>query len=215
MGDNPHIPGRIGWVNNIPIILLAAGQSSRMGGEDKLMREIDGCPLLRRSAQIAMTAGPVIVALPPEPHPRHAALRGLPARAVSVPDAHEGMNASLRRALAALPSGAPAAMVLLADLPDLTRKNLEQVMRAVDDYPGNLIWRGATQTGEPGHPVIFHRSLWPELSSLTGDDGASPVVRRHSDRVHLVPLPGIRARFDLDTPGDWSDWMAKNTGTKK
>lgn len=196
-------------MDKIPILLLAAGQSRRMGGADKLMQEIDGEPLLRRSASIAMTAGPVIVALPPAPHPRHGALAGLDIVVVEVPDAAEGMNASLRRAVTALPPQAPAAMVLLADLPDLTAQDLSHVLAAIDFSSKNLVWRGATEDGRPGHPVVFHKALFPELLALTGDGGAQSVAQAHKDRQVLVPLPGQNARTDLDTPEAWADWRAK------
>lgn len=196
-------------MDKIPILLLAAGQSRRMGGADKLMQEIDGEPLLRRSARIAMTAGPVIVALPPAPHPRHGALAGLDIVVVEVPDAAEGMNASLRRAVTALPPQAPAAMVLLADLPDLTAQDLSHVLAAIDFSSKNLVWRGATEDGRPGHPVVFHKALFPELLALTGDGGAQSVAQAHKDRQVLVPLPGQNARTDLDTPEAWADWRAK------
>ncbi|MEX0320298.1 MAG: NTP transferase domain-containing protein [Ruegeria sp.] len=193
-------------MSEIPIILLAAGQSSRMGGTDKLMQQVDGIPLLRRAAGIARQVGPVFVALPPQPHPRYSALSGLDVGIVEVPDAAEGMNASLRRAIAALPEQTPAAMILLADLPDLTVEDLQTTLYAVSKFPACKIWRGATEDGKPGHPVIFHRSLFPELIALTGDNGAHSVTRRHPENVHLVPLPGQRARLDLDTPADWQDW---------
>ncbi|NDW43918.1 NTP transferase domain-containing protein [Ruegeria sp. PrR005] len=196
-------------MDKIPILLLAAGQSRRMGGADKLMQEIDGEPLLRRSASIAMTAGPVIAALPPAPHPRHGALAGLDIEIVEVPDAAEGMNASLRRAVAALPPQAPAAMVLLADLPDLTAQDLSHVLAAIDFSSNNLVWRGATEDGRPGHPVVFHCALFPELLALTGDGGAQSVAQAYKDRQMLVPLPGQNARTDLDTPEAWADWRAK------
>ncbi|HCE71744.1 MAG TPA: 4-diphosphocytidyl-2C-methyl-D-erythritol synthase [Ruegeria sp.] len=193
----------------IPILLLAAGQSRRMGGADKLMQEIDGMPLLRRTALRAIPVAPVIAALPPAPHPRHGALVGLTLDIVEVPDAAEGMNASLRRAVAALPPETPAAMILLADLPDLTESDLNTVRRAVDFSQKNLIWRGATEDGQPGHPVVFHRCLFPQLLALRGDQGAQPLVRDHADRVALVPLPGQHARTDLDTPEAWADWRAR------
>ncbi|MCE8518203.1 nucleotidyltransferase family protein [Ruegeria pomeroyi] len=193
----------------IPILLLAAGQSRRMGGADKLMQEIDGEPLLRRSAKIALTAGPVIAALPPAPHPRHGALAGLDIEIVEVPDATEGMNASLRRAVAALPPQTPAAMVLLADLPDLTAQDLSHVLAAIDLSSNNLVWRGATEDGRPGHPVVFHKALFPELLALTGDGGAQSVAQAYKDRQMLVRLPGQNARTDLDTPEAWANWRAK------
>ncbi|MDP5216097.1 nucleotidyltransferase family protein [Ruegeria sp. 2205SS24-7] len=196
-------------MSSIPIILLAAGASSRMGGGDKLMRSIEGEPLLRRTARRALSAGPVHVALPPEPHPRHAALSGLDVHIVPVPDAAEGMNASLRRTLATIPPAAPAAMVLLADLPDITNDDLNNVMQAVDLKSDTLIWRGTAETGKPGHPVVFARSLFPELLTLTGDAGAQSVAHSHADQTICVPLPGHNALRDLDTEQDWSDWLAR------
>lgn len=196
---------------SIPIVVLAAGAASRMRGQDKLLLGVGGEPLLRRCLRRALAAarGPVVVALPPAPHPRHAALAGLGAIPVEVPDAGEGINASLRAAIARLPAGATAAMILLADLPDLTADDLNVVMQAVADQPDFLIWRGTGADGAAGHPVVFSRVLFAELSALTGDGGAQQVVRRHAGRVAAVPLPGDHARFDLDTPEAWAEWRQR------
>lgn len=193
-------------MTEIPVILLAAGQSSRMGGQDKLMQPIGADPLLRRAAQRAQAVGPVIVALPPAPHPRHDALDGLDVQRVGIADAREGMNASLRGALACVPQDAPAVMVLLSDLPDLTSDDLRAVRHSMITHPDKLIWRGATQDGKPGHPVVFHRSLFDQLSALTGDGGAQNVVKGCGAMVHLHKLPGRNALLDLDTPDDWEAW---------
>lgn len=195
-------------MRELPILLLAAGQSRRMGGRDKLMEPVAGQPLLRVMAKRACDAwlGPVIVALPPAPHPRHAALDGLTIHRIAVPDAAEGLSASLKRGLQALPKDAPAVMILLADLPDLTAEDMQAVAQAVDLASDVLIWRGATPEGAPGHPVIVARALFPEIAALSGDQGAQPVIRRHADRVALVPLPGRHALNDLDTPEDWAAW---------
>ncbi|SFU07327.1 nucleotidyltransferase family protein [Sedimentitalea nanhaiensis] len=195
---------------DMPIIVLAAGQSSRMGGLDKLMQIVDGVPLIRRQVDLARgaTAGPVIVALPPPPHPRYHALNGTGAQRLPVPDAAEGMNASLRTAIAAVPQGTPAAMVLLGDLPDLTLQDLNAALRAVDLNSDTLIWRGATETGKPGHPVVFSARLFDRIAKLTGDGGGREIVASAQGRVKLIPLPGNRARLDLDTPQDWADWRA-------
>ena len=193
----------------IPILLLAAGASSRMGGTDKLMTPVHGQPLLRRSAKVACAAGngPVLVALPPAPHPRHGALDGLDLIPVEVGNAAEGMNASLRALLAAIPGPADAVMVLLADLPDLTAEDLNLVLQSVDTTSETLIWRGVNAAGKPGHPVVFSARLVPELAALTGDGGAQSVVRRHRDHVALIPLPNDHALHDLDTPEDWAAWQ--------
>jgi CTP:molybdopterin cytidylyltransferase MocA len=192
----------------IPILILAAGASSRMRGVDKLMLPVDGQPLLRRiaAAACAAGAGPVLVALPPAPHPRHGALDGLDLIRVGVADAAEGMNASLRAVLAAIPGPFEAVMVLLADLPGLTAGDLKHIIQCVDTKTENLIWRGMTETGAPGHPVVFSARLLPELAALHGDGGAQSVVQRHRDRMVPIPLPGDHAHRDLDTPEDWAAW---------
>ncbi|MGZ2257756.1 nucleotidyltransferase family protein [Roseobacter sp. A03A-229] len=196
---------------DLPVIVLAAGQSRRMRGADKLLEEIDGVPLLRRQAELAcsVTSAPVLVALPPAPHPRYQCLDALAVNRVPVPDAKEGMNASLRTAFAALPPDAPAAMLLLADLPELTRDDLNDVLQAIDLKSDIQIWRGATEAGKPGHPIVFAATLFPAFAKLSGDGGGRDVVSQAGEHVKLIPLPGQRARRDLDTPEDWAAWRAE------
>lgn len=195
---------------DIPIIVLAAGQSRRMRGLDKMLQPVAGRPLLRRQANLAcsVTTGPVLIALPPRPHPRYQCLDALAVNRVPVPDAAEGMSASIRAALAALPASSPAVMLLLGDLPDLQESDLKKVLGAVDLDSDTLIWRGATQSGKPGHPIVFSAALFDQLRAVTGDTGGQPVVAAAADRVMLIPLPDNRARLDLDTPQDWAAWRA-------
>ncbi|MDF1727651.1 MAG: nucleotidyltransferase family protein [Sulfitobacter sp.] len=201
---------------SFPVILLAAGQSRRMQGRDKVLEEVEGMPLLRRQALMArgVTAGDVIVALPPPPHPRYDVLAGIDLLCLPVMKAAEGMNASLRTAIAALPPGAPCAMLVLGDLPELTLDDLKTVAQSVDLKAQMLIWRGATQEGKPGHPVVFHRDLFPAFADLTGDSGGRELVARAGDRVQLIPLPGNRARADLDTPEAWAAWRKKQAKSR-
>jgi CTP:molybdopterin cytidylyltransferase MocA len=195
---------------DIPIILLAAGSSSRMRGRDKLMEDIDGVPLLRHQAQkaCAATSAPVFITLPAAPHPRYASVADLQAHVIPVPHASEGLSASLRTAIVALPAGTPAAMVLLADLPDVTVDDLQAVAAAVDLETDTLIWRGATQDGAPGHPTVFRSSLFDAIGDLTGDAGGRELMALAQGRVKMIPLDGDQARSDLDTPEDWAAWRA-------
>ncbi|WP_010138736.1 nucleotidyltransferase family protein [Oceanicola sp. S124] len=194
----------------IATILLAAGTSSRMRGRDKLMEEIDGTPLLRRMAQVVTSAGlgPLYVALPELPHPRARAriqaLEGLPRIAVPVPEASEGMGASLRTAVSALAWPLRGVMVLPADMPDITAADLRLVASAFRGEPLPIL-RGASGK-TPGHPVLFPPDLVPDLRELRGDRGAASVIAAHVARLHLVPLPGAHAVTDLDAPEAWDEW---------
>lgn len=196
---------------DIPILILAAGQSSRMRGRDKLMEVVGGAPLIRRQADLARlaTVGPVLVTLPPGPNARRDALKGCDVQIVPVPDAAEGLSASLRRGLLAVPHKATEAMVLLADLPELTSDDLRTVCAAVDPDGRALIRRGATSDGKPGHPIVFSKVLFGDLCAQKGDAGGSSVAAAHMDRTVLVPLANQRARRDLDTPEDWAAWRAQ------
>jgi CTP:molybdopterin cytidylyltransferase MocA len=189
------------------ILILAAGSASRMRGADKLLEDIHGEPLLARSARVALATGcRVTVTLPPDRPGRLVAIQGLAVTPVIVPDAAQGMAASLIAGLRALPAAAPVLMVL-ADLPDLTTKDLQACLAVWAKDP-RAIPRGAAADGTPGHPVGFPPDLRAELLALTGDTGARAVLARHADRLHLVRLPGTHATTDLDTPEEWATWRA-------
>lgn len=201
-------------ITDIPILVLAAGASTRMRGRDKLLEPVAGEPLLRRQARIARgaTRGPVIVALPVAPHPRYQVLAGLDVVLLGVEDAASGMGHTIATGIAAMPPAAPAAMLLLADMPELTTEDLQRVAAAVDPGSGDLIWRGATQTGALGHPIVFSAELFAELRSLSGDSGGREVVAAAKPRVVAIALPGNRALADLDTPEDWIAWRSAQEG---
>lgn len=191
-----------------PILILAAGQSSRMRGADKLLQDIDGAPLLAHVVERAVATGhPVFTAMPGPQHPRYNVMRDLPACCYDIPDAREGMSGTIRGALKRLPP-CDAFMLLLADLPEIQTEDMLAVFQARTDNPDNLIWRGATVDGKPGHPIIFDAKLRPSLSELEGDGGGDVVVKAHMDQTMLVNLPDNRARLDLDTPEDWAAWRA-------
>ena len=193
----------------LPILILAAGQSSRMRGIDKLLEQIDGVALLRRQIDIALAVGgPVFVALPAPAHPRTLQLTGTQAQPIFVPKASEGLGVTLREGVAALPPY-PAFMVVLADLAALETSDLQAIIEARAKTPNYLIWRGATDAGKPGHPIIFDASLRPAFADLAGDTGGAAILKSHKAQTCLVPLLGNRALLDLDTPEDWARWRAE------
>ncbi len=189
----------------IPILILAAGASSRMAPRDKLLEPVAGEPILRRTARIALGASTsVIVVLPPDRPARTAALDGLPVQTVIATDAALGMTASLRAGILAAPQ-APGLMVLPADMPGFQTSDLIHLIGLFVQDPARLL-RGSSDNGQPGHPAIFPRDLWPALAALTGDEGGRSVIIANRHRLTLVPLPGDRAILDLDTPEDWDAW---------
>jgi len=188
------------------ILILAAGASSRMGHRDKLMEEVSGQPLLSVMCTRALETGAQVYVCRPGPdHPRCAVLpEG--AFPVWVPDAAEGMAASIRTGVMALPDATSDVMILPADMPELTAEDLQHVWAA---HVTQGLTRGASADGNPGHPVIFPRDLFRELETLRGDEGAKAVLVRHRQRLNIVPLPDNHALTDLDTPEAWEAWRSR------
>lgn len=196
----------------VHLIVLAAGASRRMQGEDKLLRPIDGTPLLRRSVQTALAsaADHVHVVLPDGHTARRAALNGLENWHRIDTRLHlEGIAGSIRAGLAGLPDTAEAVLILPADLPQMSMAAINEVVDAYRQSPDKGVFRAVDQDGQGGHPTLFDRRFFESLRGLEGDSGAQALIRRHREQTCLVRIEGYAATLDLDTPEAWSAYEAQ------
>lgn len=108
----------------------------------------------------------------------------------------DGIGESIRQGIQALPSNTTGILILPADLPYIQPVTLTKVKNALTKYP---IARPIHQ-GQAGHPVGFDQSLFPELKQLTGDQGASALVKAHT--CHLIDTDDFGAIYDIDHPND-------------
>ncbi|MEP2533197.1 nucleotidyltransferase family protein [Shimia sp.] len=192
------------------ILLLAAGRSSRMRGADKLLNTVQNAPLIVTMTKRALATGlPVSVCLPDLTGPRANALHSLAVSMVPVADADLGMAHSIRAGTSTLPDDCSAIMILPADMPEITARDLRQMHTAHKAAPTAII-RGASADGRPGHPVVFPKSTFNKLAGISGDTGAKPVISGFDGEIRLVPLPAQHALTDLDTPEDWQNWHARS-----
>lgn len=189
----------------IPILILAAGQSSRMRGKDKLLMDVGGQPLLARQIEMAAGIGQVFVAISPDQTMRMEVAACCGATVIATHDSAEGIGGTLRNAVPLLPCTGTF-MVLLPDLISLDTKDLLDLVKASHEHNEHVIWRGATADGAAGHPIIFDDQLRPLFTSLCGDRGANSIVAQHAQQTYLHRFSDNRARYDLDTPEDWDAW---------
>ena len=190
-------------MTDVAIILLAAGASNRMKPADKLLEFIDGTPLiLRQLRRCCAASGNVTVVLHAGDAKRRAWITDSPARIVTTPE--RAMSASLRAGIAGCT--APAAMVVLADMPDVTTQDMETLLAAHRAHPQDII-QATTADGRRGQPVIFPAKYYADIAQLQGDAGAKPIVQTNGAR-HIA-LPDEHAITDLDTPEDWATWRAR------
>lgn len=181
-------------------VLLAAGQSRRMGQQNKLLVGFDGEPLVRRTAErlLASSSAGTVVVLGHQAQAVRDALSGLDLRMVENTDFATGLASSLKAGIRALPPSADGALVALADMPGITAADLDRLFEAFVAAGGQAIVR-ATHGGKRGNPVILPRALYGEIEKLVGDTGARQIVETAPLEIVDVEL-GPAASLDVDTP---------------
>src|SRR5271165_1224830 len=185
----------------IGALLLAAGQSRRMGGPNKLLAEIDGIPMVAHVARrlLASRARPIIAVLGNQAETVDAALGKLPVERVRNPDFAAGLSTSLKRGIAALPPGLDGVIICLGDMPLITGRHLDRLIAAFNPLEGRAIIV-TTRRAKRGNPVLWSKRFFPEMAELAGDVGAKHLIGEHAELVAEVEMDDDAVLVDIDTP---------------
>ena len=197
----------------VAAVVLAAGDSTRMGAPKALLTAPDGQPFVVRISRAFTDAGvDQVVVVTGSAHDRIVEAVGQAALPVAVriarnPDPGRGQLSSLWTGMdAVVAADTQGLLMTLVDVPMLSAATVEAVVSE---------WR---RTGAPivrpavgerhGHPVLFDRALFDELRQAPLEGGAKTVVRRHESRiVHVVP-PDDGCLRDIDTPEDYRNLLS-------
>jgi len=207
MADRPQprdrSPGKAAaHAPRIAAIVLAAGQSRRMGGINKLVAEIDGGPMVARVADavLASRARPIVVVTGYEQDRVRSALAGRDVCFAHNPDYGEGLSTSLRTGLAALADAdIDGAIICLGDMPDITAAVIDSLIAAYDPVEGRAICV-PTYKGKRGNPVLWGRGFFADMAALTGDVGARHLIGANAEVVCEVPTDDDAVLLDIDSP---------------
>lgn len=186
----------------VAAVVLAAGQSRRMGSENKLLAPLGGAPLVCRAvaAAAASRARPVVVVTGHEADRVEAALAGMDVRTVRNPDYELGLSASLRAGLAALDKdGVSGALICLGDMPRVTAATLDRLIDAFEASGGRAVCAPVAD-GRRGNPVLWPADLFAAIKELAGDAGARELIARHADRLQTIDAAAAEIFHDVDTP---------------
>ena len=192
----------------IAAVLLAAGESSRMG-QPKPLLPWGGRPLLRCQVDALLEAGasPVIVVLGPTTLEAESLLTGMEGvQAVVNHRAPEGKTTSVRLGVEHVPGDAGGILLLAVDQP-----RTAGILRSVIDQHVNsgALVTHPTYRGRGGHPIIFDTSLAPELLAVTEErQGIREVVSRHREALQRVEMDDPMVRLDLNTMDDYRAALA-------
>ncbi|MBB3838048.1 molybdenum cofactor cytidylyltransferase [Runella defluvii] len=194
-------------MNKIGIIILAAGESKRMGSPKQLL-QIEGKSLIHRTAEIALATDcyPVVMVIGANKPQIAPEIVDLPLTIIDNPMWHEGMSSSVKMGLAGVYmtyKEIEAVIILVCDQPYLSVSLLERMIEIYTTKKPRLI---ACKYGEQlGVPALFDRTLFEELLNLKGDKGAKPVLMNHLDEAHILQFEA--GSIDLDTPDEYQAFL--------
>ncbi|WP_338690572.1 molybdopterin-binding/glycosyltransferase family 2 protein [Bradyrhizobium sp. 26S5] len=186
---------------NVAAIVLAAGRSTRMGGPNKLLAELDGKKLVRIVAEqaLASKASEVIVVTGHQSDLVEQALADLKVKFVRNPDFAGGLASSVKSGIGAVSDAADGAIVCLGDMPLIDAQLIDRLIETFEPDRGHLIAVPVSE-GRSGNPVLWSRRFFRELMTLDGDIGARHLIAKHAEVVAEVPVEGNSAFLDIDTP---------------
>ena len=190
----------------IACVILAAGRSSRMGPNNKLLEDLGGKPVLRRTVETALAsrARPVVVVTGHQAAEVEAVLTDLDVSIVHNPDYATGMASSLKVGIAELPSNLDGAIVALGDMPEVQTTDLDRMISAFEPKEQRSIIV-PVYDGNRGNPVLWSSELFPAMASLSGDVGARSIIANNAEYVVELELGTSAVLLDLDTPEALAD----------
>ncbi|MGG5821792.1 NTP transferase domain-containing protein [Falsiroseomonas sp. HW251] len=182
-------------------VVLAAGRSRRMAPLNKLLvPDNRGVPMIARVVDnvLASRARPVIVVTGHEREQVEEALASRPVILAHADDYAEGLSASLKAGLRAVPKEAEGILVCLGDMPLVAGDMLDRLLASFDPEEGRAIVQ-PTYRGKQGNPMLWSREFLPEMLEITGDVGARHLAARHADRLVEVEMADDAVLRDFDT----------------
>ena len=189
----------------VSAILLAAGESRRMGALNKLLLEVDGEAMVRRVARalIASRADEIVVVLGHQAEAVAQALDGLGPRIVVNAHYREGQMSSMRAGVAALDGEPRAIMVCLADQPWLEAADVNFLIEAFDTRARGSITVPMVG-GQRGNPIVLAGAHRREILAGGANYGCRRLIERHPEKVCPVQAPNDHFLRDIDTPESYA-----------
>ncbi|WP_303924388.1 nucleotidyltransferase family protein [Draconibacterium sediminis] len=190
-------------MNNIPIVLLAAGASSRMGQPKPLLSWWEQTLIEHQLNTLLATGNPIVVVLGNQAENIIPLLNDLPVKFTINENWEQGMGTSIASGVKFVEQLFPACngvLITLIDQPLLTTDHLNTLL--ADFEPGEQqIIVSQANSGWQGVPVIFDRFYFNELSELSGKQGAKTIFRNYIHQVKAIACGDILE--DMDTPAQY------------
>ncbi len=186
---------------SISAVVLAAGQSRRMGKANKLLTQIDGRSMIRTVIAEALRskAQEVVVVTGHDAEPLREELADLTVKFAHNPEYAKGLSTSLRTALNAVSDNCAGVLICLGDMPFVNAKHIDALIGEFDTDSGKCICV-PTYQGKRGNPVLWSMHYALEMMEVRGDAGAKHMIGDYGEFVRDVEMQDDGVIVDLDTP---------------
>lgn len=185
-------------------IVLAAGQSERFGGQNKLCAPLGDTPLVRRVTATVLDAGigEVVVVTGNDSAQVEQALEGLAVRFVYNSDWKSGMGTSIAAGITALDDRIDGAFIIPGDMPFLDPALFRTLASVFEQNEFQSIVFPTTVSGEQRNPVLWPRRYFSDLAALSGMEGAKSLLRSVANRTVAIPFGEDMLFTDVDSQDD-------------
>lgn len=183
-------------------IILAAGNSSRMGRPKQLLR-FRGHTVIEGIVDNALQSSlcKVVVVLGHRADELQPLLQGLDVTVIINSDYKKGQSTSIQAGLQAVRDDVNAVLFLLGDQPLITPATIDSILSAYQNSAAPIVM--PLFQGKRGNPVLFDRQTFNGIDSLSGDTGARVLFQEYADRIVEVPFQDSSIHFDIDTEQDY------------
>lgn len=184
--------------------ILAAGQSSRMENGNKLLLPINEIPMISHICNTVLTAGldPVVVVTGCD---NELVTQEIPTAINEIIyNSHwqSGMASSIYSGISALPKNIDGNMIVLGDMPMLSKNTLDLLIDEFIVQHGDHIIYPIYEERQ-ANPVIFPKKYFQEILSTTGDHGCKKVLKQYPDNAVGVSIGLPEVVFDCDDEDDY------------
>ena len=182
----------------ISAILLAAGQSKRMNGENKLTKEIQGTPLIKHSVKniLASSIDELIVVLGHQKETIEKLInKNEKIKFVFNKDFESGIASSIKTGLNNLSEKTEAFFICLGDMPMVNPNIYNQLIKSINKREIIV----PTYKGQQGNPVLFAKSMKEKIINISGDVGAKKILELNKDKILNLEINDQCVTKDFNT----------------
>ena len=191
----------------ISAVILAAGESRRMGKQNKLLLPIGGEALLVKlvASVCASDVGQVLVVIGHEAEKIRRELNEFPLNFVYNPNFSEGMTTSIKYGVKVASHECDGLLICLGDMPFI---NTSEINKLIHAYVKNRI-KGEGLIVVPvfkrqrGNPVLFSIEFQNDILEHKKESGCKEVIMKNSDSVMEIEMDDEKMLLDVDTMEDY------------